>query len=277
MHQTQNLKTLRTLFCLTAMCISLGLFTAAPAYGQTPAKSTTPVITAVPTGNAKMDELKARLATKVAELRTTVKRAMYGTVKSVSVTSATVETKTKDIKIELTDDVGVTQVINGKRTELTLDDIAAKDKITVFGTYDESLDLLKAQYIFIEDATTILRLSGIIINTDEKEFTVTVKTPEGRDVLVDFEKTTKTSAWTKEAGIAKSGFSKLIVGNTVHISGTEVPKTENRIRADRILDIGNITGAAIPTGVPQSVTPTAAVTPKATLKPTVKPTATPTP
>lgn len=220
------------------------------------------------TGSANLDDLKARLATKVAELRTVVKRAMYGTVKSVSLTSATIETKTKDIKLELTDDVMVTQMIAGKRTTLPIENLEVKDTITVFGTYDETLDLLKAQYIFIESSSVISRVAGTVADVDTKEFVLTVKTTEGRTVLIDIEKATKTNIWTKDGGIAKGGFSKIAVGDTVHIVGKPVAKTDNRVSASRILDLGNITGAAIT----PTATSTAPATPSATTKATPKPT-----
>lgn len=224
------------------------------------------------TKSAELDELKARLATKVAELRTVVKRAMYGTVKSVSLTSATVETKTKDIKIELTDDVMVTQIISGKRTTLPIEDLEVKDTITVFGTYDETLDLLKAQYIFIEAATNTIRIAGTVADVDNEDFVLTINTREGRTYLIDIEKATKTTAWTPSSGIVKGGFSKIIVGDTLHVIGKPVAKEENRVSALRILGLGNITGAiSTPTAEP---TPNASAS--ATIKPTVKPTSKPT-
>lgn len=211
-----------------------------------------PVLAQDSTGSARLDELKVRLATKVAELRTVVKRAMYGSVKSVSLTSLTIETKTKDIKIELTDDVSVTQLLNGKRTVLTTENIDANDVLTVFGTYDETLDLLKAQYIFIENSVQLEHLAGTIANVDSEDFVLTLNTPEGRSVEIDIEKTTKTTLWAQNTGIVKGGFSKITVGDTVHVVGTLVPKTENRIRAARILDLGNITGTASESATPKS-------------------------
>lgn len=222
------------------------------------------------TGSANLDDLKARLATKVAELRTTVKRALYGTVKSVSVTSATIETKTKDIKLELTDDVMVTQILSGKRTTLPIEDVATKDMVTVFGTYDETLDLLKAQYIFIESSAVISRIAGTVIDLDTEEFVLTVNTKEGRTILVDIEKATKTNMWTKEGGIVKGGFSKIAIGDTVHVVGKPVAKKDNQISASRILDLGNLSGAVTPTispTVPASSSATVKETPISTPKP----------
>jgi hypothetical protein len=228
-----------------------------------------------PTGG-QLDDLKARLATKVAELRTVVKRAMHGTVKTVSVSQAVIETKTKDIKIELTDDVALSQIVNNKRVTLSLDDLEADDIVTVFGAYDETLDLLKAQYIFIENALTSTRVRGIVTDSDEKEFTLVIKTPEDRVVTIDVETSTKTSTWTGEGGLAKAGFSKIQIGDTVHIVGTPVAKEENRVRATRILDLGALTGAGVTT--PTQVSPTASpsATPRSTPRPTTRPTARPT-
>lgn len=253
------------LFIAITMC-TMG-YRVPKAYAVT-TKSASP--SAQPTPTEKVDsgnqlqELKDRLATKVAELRTLVKRAMFGNVKTVSVASATVETSNKDIKIELGDGVKVAQMISGKRTTLTTDDISVNDHITVFGTYDATLDLLKAQYIFIESSIETMRVSGTVADVDTKDFTVTINTPEGRTVIVDVEKTTKASAWTKEGGIVKSGFSKIAVGDTVHVTGTAVPKKDDHISAQRILDLGDITGAK-PSAV---VTTTPTVTPSNTPKPT---------
>lgn len=227
--------------------------------------SATPnVATDSASSHSLLDDLKARLATKVAELRTVVKRAMSGTVKTVSLTSATVETKTKDIKIELTDDVTVAQMIGGKRTSLELSDIDERDPITVFGTYDETLDLLKAHHIFIESSTPVTQVSGTVADVDTEEFQLVVNTREMRTVTVDFEKTTKTTSWTKDGGLVKGGFSKIQVGDTVHIVGKPNAKIAQRVSAVRILDLGNITGAAVsPTETP---TPTESASPSATPK-----------
>ncbi len=215
----------------------------------------------------QIDELKDRLATKVAQLRQSQRKAIVGDVKAVSVSTATIETKTKDVKIELTDDIVIVQYLKGKRTKLTADELAKGDHVVVFGEYDTTLDLLKAKVIFIQAASAVGRIAGTVSKVDAKAFTITVAT-EGRTVLVDIERSTKINLWDGNA-ITKAGFSKLAVGDTVHIIGTPVPKKENQLSADRVLDIGNVTNAptAAPTPTPE---PTAAKT-------TPKPTPTPTP
>lgn len=265
----------RIILFLLMTFIALGTAPAVLVAAQTATPTATKKPTTTATESAQMEDLKARLATKVAALRTVVKRAMYGTVKSVSVTSATIETKTKDIKIELTDDVVVTQIISGKRTNLSIEKIEPGDNVTVFGTYDETLDLLKAQYIFIESSTQPTHFSGVVADVDKEAFVLTINTIEGRTLTVDIERTTKTTLWTKESGIAKGGFSKINVGDTVHVTGTPVAKKENSYSGIRILDLGNITGAAgtpTTTAAPQA---SESATPRATPRATLTPTATP--
>lgn len=203
----------------------------------------------------KIEDLKDRLATKVAELRQTSRRAIHGTVKSTSITSFVVETKTKDVKIEMLDEMKVMQYLKGKRTMLTTEDIAKGDVVSVFGEHDATLDLLKASVVFIQ-ASVPARVSGIVSARDDTEFTLSITTPQHQTYTIDIEKATKAFAWDRsKKEIVKSGFSKIIVGATTHIVGFPVPKKENRISADRILDLGNL-ASPIEQVTPSTPTPT---------------------
>lgn len=202
----------------------------------------------------QINDLKDRLATKVAELRQLQRKAIFGTVKAVSTSTATIETKTKDVKIELTDDIKIAQIIKGTRTKLTADNLDKGDQVAVFGEFDTTLDLLKAKVIFIQAAPT-QRIAGIVTDVTKADYTVTVKTPEGKSYIVDIETVTKIAVWTADRGIAKGGFSKVTVGDTIHVIGMAAKK-DDRVSAGRILDLGNLTGTA----------------PTATASPTAKPT-----
>lgn len=186
----------------------------------------------------QIEDLKERLATKVAELSQTQKRALYGTVKDITISTLTVETSTKDIKIELIEDISIFQVLKGKRTELTSSDLTKGDVVTVFGAYDQTLDLLKAAVVFIQGAIPT-RVAGTVTEIDRTKFTAVVKPKEGADVTIDIERTTKTTLWDGKS-LVKGGFSRMAVGDSVHVVGTPVAKTENRISAARILDLGNL-------------------------------------
>lgn len=255
---------------LLSIAASLLLTTSVYAATATPAATATTSPT--PNAEQKLDTLKDRLASAATQLKQSQKRAIFGTVKATSVSTITVSTKTSDVKIELTDAIGVFQVIKGKRTTLTTENLAKSDDVVVFGDYDANLDILKAKVIFIQDAIPV-RIAGEITAINKKDFTVTVTTHEGKSYIVDIETTTKSFSWDPTGGLAKSAFSKLLVADTVHVLGTPNAKTEDRISAARILDIGSITGAAPTPTAEATTTPTPTTTPK----PTAKPTATPTP
>lgn len=207
----------------------------------------------------QIEELKERLATKVAQLRQTQRKALFGNVKSVSLTSITIETKTKDVKIELSDPVTVIDSVDGKRTKRTTDDIKNGSIVCVFGEYDASLDLMKAKAIIIQKEPPS-RVSGTVSAIDKKEYTITLVNTAGPMYIIDIERTTKTMMWEKEKGLYKGGFSKVEIGNTIFVTGTKVPKKENRVSAERILDVGNM--GSVPHS-PQE-TPASSETPTAT-------------
>lgn len=233
-------------------------------YGATATPTATIATTSAPDTQQKLDTLKDRLASAATQLHQSQKRAIFGTVKTTSVSTITVTTTTSDIKIELTDKISVFQIIKDKRTELTTDQVTKNDEVVVFGDYDTNLDILRAQAIFIQ-GTLPKRISGTITEVSKNNYTITILTMENKSYVVDYEKTTKNFHWTPDNGVQKAGFSQLLVGDTIHVLETPVPKVENRVSAIRILDIGNLSGAT------PTTTPTKIASPSATAKPSPTP------
>lgn len=228
------------------------------------AVSATPSATPGDEKTQQIEDLKDRLATKVAELRQSTRMAAYGTVKSISISTFVVETKTKDLKIELTDDLTVFQMLKGKRTELTQDDIEKGDVVTVFGEYDTTLELLQGKVVFIQGAEP-MQITGKVITTTKPDYTITIQTADATTYTIDFETTTKTNLWNGSA-LEKGGFSTFVAGDTIFVTGTAVPKKENRISASRITVLpSQVRGAAT------AISPTIAASPSATKKPTPTP------
>lgn len=265
-------------FLLTLAAINIFFATPVLAATSQPTStiSVTPKIIQSPEDakSQQIESLKERLATKAAQLRQIQRRAIVGMVKSTSVSTVSVETLTKEIKIELTDEIKVIQYLKGKRTILTTDDISKDDWVVVFGEYDVTLDILKAKVIVIFTPSKFIRRSGVISDIDKTTFTISLTSPENLPLAVDFEKSTQTQVWDKSKGLVKGGFSKLSIGDTIHVVGLEA-KSGN-ISASRIINLGNLTGAATPTTIP-SPTPTLTPTAKISPTPSKKPTSTPTP
>lgn len=236
---------------VSIMTVSVSAATPSPTGGPSPK----------PTANIKIEDLKERLATKVAEMRKMTPKAVFGTVTQVSISTITIDTPGKAVKIELTDDIKVFQILKGKRTQLVLDNVEKNDVVTVFGDYDGTLDILRAKKIFIEAPTRPVRVHGKIAAIDKKNNVITLKGIDGETYTIDIESDTKTFQWTKGKGVEKSGFSKLEEGAFMSLLGTAEPKKINTYSALRLLFLSQ-----------QTVTPTPppTITKEATPSPTVK-------
>jgi hypothetical protein len=208
----------------------------------------------------QIEDLKDRLATKVAELRQTRTSALFGTVSVTTVSTISIGTKTKDIKMDIPDDLRVFQVLKGKRTTLTSDAVTKGDVITVFGDLDTTLDVMKPKVIFIEPILPQL-IHGTITNIDKTAYTITVLSPDNMTYTIDIEQTTKILVNDKDKGLIKTGFSKIAIGDVVHVVGAPEPKKENQLSGVRILDLGALTAATTPVLSP---TPTSVASPSAT-------------
>jgi hypothetical protein len=246
-------------------------------HGKTASPAASPTSSTL---DSKIEDLKVRLATKVAELRKTSPKAISGTISSVSISSITVDTTTKSMKIDLADSIKVFQILKGKRTALSTDDVDKNDQVTIFGDHDSTLDVLKANIIFIEAAKQPQRIHGFITEINKKDNSISMKGLDGTVYTVDIETTTKTLSFTMADGIEKSGFSKMETGMFVSVFGLPDSKTPNYFSAVRILHMDAKPQATLT--ISPTISPTTPSTPSATpLKksPTVKPkpTATPTP
>lgn len=224
----------------------------------------------------KIDDLKERLATKVAELRRTSPKAIYGTITNISLSSATIDAGQKAYKIELTDDIVVTQILKGKRTKSKTDTLKKDDIVTVFGAYDETLDMLQAKHIVIEPKQSPKRLHGTITDINKKDNSFTMKGIDGTTYTIDVETTTKNNAWSPDKGIQKSGFSKLEQNMFVTVLGTEQERQPDRYTAARILTWKSQTSQEQEPTLAPTITPspTTRTSPTPRRSPTPTPTAT---
>jgi hypothetical protein len=241
----------------------LGLLVPTIVFGAAASPSATPASS----DRKQIQDLQERLATKVAQMQQIQREAIFGKVKTVSIAAFSLSTATKDLKIDLTEDIKVYQYLRGKRTALTTDDLSNGDIVTVFGNYNSTLDLMKAKVIFIE-GTIPVRIAGMVTDVDKSGYTISVKDATGQIYTVDFETSTKALEFAG-GSIVKGGFSKIMSGNYITILGTTNPKNTLRISASRILNYNpNLTPPTVTPVASVSVTPTAKVTQTAT--PTVK-------
>lgn len=262
---------MRKLFALSLFLIPFGFVLASEA---------TPSATPKPGLDKKVEDLKERLASKVAELSQTQRKAVAGTVKSITITTLVIESRNQDYKIELTDDIKVIDFVAGKRIKAKVDSLKIKDPVVIFGQFDTTLGVLKANVIVFQNILP-RRVHGKVMSVDRKAATITIVTSEGMSFIIDVEKGTKTNHWIGQDNVEKSGFSKIVEGDFIHVIGSDVAKKDNRVMAQRILNLSDLSGTGpTPTPAPTdkpTPTPKPSATPKVSNPPAGGPTATPEP
>jgi len=239
----------------------------------------TPAIkpTIVPTTQMeKIQELKERIATRVAQLRLSKKKVLSGKITDLNNPLFIITSNEGTHKIEINEDTIINLSIDSKTKLLKFSDLKINQSIIAWGNYIQEGETLTAKGIFVKE--TFLALVGTINDVDIKGGTVTLQTVKtNQSYLLDVETFTKINTLDKDSKIIKLGFSKTKVGSFALIYATlankegAAPYTAYRIL---VLPWGfSVTPTAIPTISPVS-TPSAIPT-KAT--PATKPTPTPKP
>ena len=186
-------------------------------------------------------DLKDKIATKVTRIRQTSQGAVYGQVKEISPASLTLTNLKGEIQITLNSDIIVYLRTDTGRKESSLVKITTGMNVSVFGIYDESKKNLDPRYIYIQSQP--VRVIGKILDIDKTGYTVTVKENQ-TTTLVDFEKYTKTFRFNLPSNKwAQIGFSKLSVGDFVHILAVKDEKEEDRVHAQKIYALSLLTPA----------------------------------
>ncbi len=183
--------------------------------------------------SSQINDLKEKIASRVAQLDLVEKRGILGTVTDV-----------KGMQISITDAQGkehlvevdeITKFSSSSQSNFGMSDIEKNDKLSIIGLYNKDSERILAR--FVKTTTIPLFISGGISSIDDKNFVVTVTTPDEKEYKVDIENVTKTLSFTKDNldTPKKVGFSTLERGVRVSVVGYPDTKEKNRITATRLL------------------------------------------
>lgn len=170
-----------------------------------------------PTSQAEstLNSLKSKIENTVDEINKKTKKIIKGTINSVK--DATISIKgsdEKDYQVSIDDTITKMYLssIDGKE-ELKQTDLESGDYVLITGPVIEnqvSANLLYKQ-------TQYLVLQGQITSVDKDAFTVSIVTQAKDTYTLDIEKDTKQFLLnSKDLTLAKAGFSKYQVGDTIH-------------------------------------------------------------
>lgn len=181
--------------------------------------------------NTQINNLKDRIASRVAELQLVEKRGVVGTVGEVSSSQMTInDPANKSIFIEV-DEITKFSSLD-KDENFGISDIKKGMRVSVIGNFNKQSKRILARYV--DEVNIPVFLKGMVTNIDEDAGTITVASEKDKGVIVDVETVTKTSKYA-DGDIAKSGFSQITIGDRVAVQGYPDKNDSKRVVATRVL------------------------------------------
>lgn len=204
----------------------------------------------------QINNLKEKIASRVAQLNLVEKRGFVGTVKDVSATQLTISDTNNVVRNIDVDEI--TKFSSSGKESFGLSDLKAGSVISAIGLYNKDSARLLAR--FINAYTSPLYVSGIVTNLDKTAFTLTLAMEENKSYVVDVENVTKINTYSGDVS-EKIGFSKVPQNTRAVIIGYADKKEKNRMVATRVLLFPDLPKNPAITIVPSAVdTSTGAIT-----------------
>jgi hypothetical protein len=222
--------------CTIFICIVFTLVNVTPSFAQTPSPTTKtsplPTEKEADTLTNQINSLKDKIASRVAQLRLVEKKGFIGTVDARTGMQLTLIDQQNNKRLVDVDEITKFSSPDAKGT-FGISDITKGSKVSVLGLYNKESRRTLARFVSV--VTLPVYLNGAVSNINEDDFTLTVMDDKDKETIVDIETVTKTNAYTKEDNVAKSGFSKITIGNRIIIVGYPDKKEKERVTATRIL------------------------------------------
>jgi hypothetical protein len=205
---------------LVVLC---SLFIVVPAYAATPMPEdkTTQI----------QDQLITNIASRVAQLKLVEKRGIIGKVTDATNTQITVTDSQDNTRFIDVDEL--TKFSNpGDAGSFGISDITKDMTVGILGLYNKESRRILARFVSV--ISTPIIIHGGISGKDTSDYTLTVITDEGKQIIIDIESLTRTYSYTQEEGLLKSGFSKIKENVSVIVTGVINKTDPNRLTASRI-------------------------------------------
>jgi len=193
---------------------------------------TTPTPTSAQGLLQQINELKDRIASRVAQLKLVGKKGIIGTVTDVAET-----------QLSVTDIHGNTVFIDVDeltkfssptvKSSFGISDISKGSTVGILGLYNKESRRILARFVDVMSVPQVL--SGAVTGIDSANYNFTLTTLQKKDTSIDVETITKTYIYGKTTGLVKAGFSKITQGERVMVIGFPDVHDASKIIASRIL------------------------------------------
>lgn len=227
-------KTLSIIFLsLVLSLLTINFIRAAPPEDSTPPGQIEKEETTGKEVKDKIEDLKERVATRVAELRAQAKRAFFGQIREKRENTLTLARGEKEQSVTVDEETTIIRLgPNKERTVIDLEALEVGERVVVFGTLDLDQKTLLAKRIL--SRTLPKNVHGKVKEVDIDTATITVSSKK-EEFIVDYEIRTRCQMWQRGEGLQKCGLSKIEIGDRVFVHGEVNTKDENRLTALRIL------------------------------------------
>lgn len=223
---------MKNIFLISVVIFYLS-FSSTFLYAQTPSptEKPQPSVSADPENINILNDLKDKIASRVAQLNLVQKKGAIGIIQAVSGTQITITDTTGNNAIIDVDELTKFSSPSAK-TSFGLSDLTKGTTVDILGLYNKQSKHILARFIDVSAQPKYIFGEVASINSDE--FLISVISVDSTITQVSIETVTKISQYSN-GNLQKSGFSKLQVEKQVIIIGYPDKNNPRNIIASRLL------------------------------------------
>jgi len=181
----------------------------------------------------QIDDLKNRIASRVAQLKLVEKKGIIGTVTDATNSQITLTDVNGNIRFVDVDELTKFSNPNASGTSFGISDINKGMTLGVLGLYNKQSRRILARQVGVLTIPKIL--IGTVSSVDSKNFSFYIASEDNKQTFIDVETVTKTYSHNTGAAFASAGFSKIKVDESVIVIGFPDKQSPDHILASRIL------------------------------------------
>jgi len=193
----------------------------------------TPITTPTQGDIQQIDDLKTRIASRVAQLKLVEKKGIIGTVTDATNSQITLTDINGNIRFIDVDELTKFSNPSITGTSFGISDINKGMTIGVLGLYNKQSRRILARQISVLTIPKIL--IGAVSSVDNKNFNFYIVSEDNKKTFIDVETITKTYSSNTGSPFVSAGFSKIKIDESVVIIGFPDKQNPDHIIASRVL------------------------------------------
>lgn len=197
------------------------------------AATSTPIVTPTQGDIQQIDDLKNRIASRVAQLKLVEKKGIIGTVTDTTNSQISLTDVNGNIRFVDVDELTKFSNSNASGISFGISDINKGMTLGVIGLYNKQSRRILARQVSVLTIPKIL--IGVVSSIDSKNFNFYIVSEDNKQTFIDVETVTKTYSYNTGAALASAGFSKIKVDESIIAIGFPDKENPDHIIASRIL------------------------------------------